>query len=257
MLKKMLKKIAKKFFNKSSVIKREGDFYLKEYNGIKIYSHDLDCINKVFNQVFNNHIYNFETQNESPLIIDAGSNIGLGVLYWKSKYPKSKIIAFEPSKLNFISLEKNVAENKLEDVICINKALSNENGVQQFTTNEKISGSLVLGKNLDSKYNVETVKLGEFLKNKVDLLKIDIEGAEKLIYEDVSEHINNVDNIFLEYHSFIDEGQYLSKYLRLFEDNHYRYFIEDEYKKKNHFVNNKVSLNQDMQLNIWAKKNGS
>lgn len=39
----------------------------------------------------------------------------------------------------------------------------------------------------------------------------------------------------------------------------YRYFIEDEYKKSNHFIklnssNNKISLNQDMQLNIWARR---
>jgi hypothetical protein len=58
--------------------------------------------------------------------------------------------------------------------------------------------------------------------------------------------------VFLEYHSFVNEPQYLSNYLNLFEENDFRYYIEGESFKDNHFIEKRVSLNQDMKLNIWA-----
>lgn len=235
-------------------IKLNGYFYCKDFEGLKIYSHNKACIERAFEQIFTRHVYNFNSKTEEPFIIDAGANIGMAVLYWKKRYPKAKIIAFEPSREAYKSLVKNVEANNLKDVICIDKALSNTNGTQKFTTNEVISGSLILEKDLANNYDVETTTLGEYLKDEVDFLKIDIEGAEKLIYDDVKTNIHNLNHVFLEYHSFINENQYLSKFLDLFEKNNFRYFIEGEYNKTNHFVEPKVSLNQDMQLNVWAKK---
>jgi len=235
-------------------VKKIGPYFCKDHEDLKIYTHDMACIDRAFNQIFINNVYNFNSTIEDPLIIDAGANIGLAVLYWKKKYPKAKIIAFEPSKLAYNSLLKNVEENELENITCINKALSDTEGIQNFTTNELISGSLNTDKDLPLKYEVQTTTLGQYLNQRIDFLKVDIEGAEKMIYEDVRKHISNLNYIFLEYHSFINESQYLSKYLQLFENNGYRYFIEGEYNKKNHFTKKKVSLNQDLQLNIWAQK---
>lgn len=254
MLNKLLNRFRKRKNLQKLEIKKQGEFHYKVFEKFKLYTHDLACITKVFRHIFERDIYNFTSNTDSPLIIDAGANIGLGVLYWKRKYPKSRIIAFEPSKKAYASLVKNVQENKLADVTCINKALSDKEGKQLFTTNEKISGSLIVEKNLESCYEVETIPLHKYLQQKVDLLKIDIEGAEKFIIEDIRNNIGNLDHIFLEYHSFVNDPQYLSKYLQMFEENGFRYFIEDEYKKTNHFINNSTELNQDMKLNIWAHR---
>ena len=254
--KKQLRKWFKKEKSKNNkfTFEKEGSLLYTNYMDFKIYTHDKACVKRAHKQIFENHVYNFNSKTEAPYIIDAGANIGLAVLYWKKKYPKAKIIAFEPSKLAFASLLANVKENHLTDVTCINKALSDSKGVQSFTTNEIISGSLVTEKNLEINYEVEITTLGEYLSTEVNFLKIDIEGAEKFIFKDIKENINNLNHVFLEYHSFVNEQQYLSKYLELFEKNSLRYFIEDEYKRNNHFVDEKISLNQDMQLNIWAKK---
>jgi FkbM family methyltransferase len=249
-LKKYIKKIIKR--QRADKVKKSGDYFFKDHDNLKIYTHDMACIDRAFNQIFKKNAYDFKCAVDNPVIIDAGANIGMGVLYWKAKYPKSTIIAFEPSKLAYDSLVKNVKENNLENVTCINKALSDVEGTQQFTTNELISGSLNTSKDLEFNYEVETTTLGKYLDQNIDFLKIDIEGAEKLIYEDVKKNISNLNYIFLEYHSFINEPQYLSKYLNLFEENGYRYYIEGEFSKDNHFVKKRVSLNQDMKLNIWV-----
>jgi FkbM family methyltransferase len=235
-------------------IEKVGDYFCKDYDDLRIYTHDVACIKRAFKQIFKKNAYDFNCSVDDPLIIDAGANIGLGVLYWKRKYPKAKIIAFEPSKLAYESLLKNVKENKLDNVTCINKALSNVEGTQQFTTNELISGSLNTYKDLPFNYEVETTTLGQYLDKKIDFLKIDIEGAERLIFDDIEKQILNLNYIFLEYHSFVNEPQYLSKYLNLFEDNGFRYYMEGGFSKVNYFVEERVTLNQDMQLNIWVSK---
>ncbi|MFT4015880.1 MAG: FkbM family methyltransferase [Agriterribacter sp.] len=252
----MFIRIIKKLRNRNSdlKIKKDENGYFMNHSDLKIFSHDIACIKGVFRHIFNREIYNFTADSNSPLIIDAGANIGLGVLYWKRKYPKARIIAFEPSMKAYDSLIKNVQENKLTDVTCVNKALSYQEGKQLFTTNEKISGSLIVEKNLESSYEVDTTPLHKYLQQKVDLLKIDVEGAEKFLIEDIRNNIANLNNIFLEYHSFVNDPQYLSKYLQLFEENGFRYFIEDEYKKTNHFIDKSAELNQDMKLNIWAQR---
>jgi FkbM family methyltransferase len=254
----MYNKIKNKLFGKNKIVKstliKEGDFYIKAYNDIIIYSHNVECIERTFKSIFEKNIYFFKSESDSPLIIDAGANIGMGVLYWKRLYPKSKIIAFEPSRMAYKSLLKNVEANNLTNVQCINKAVADKEGVLQFTTNEIISGSLVTEKNLKDNYEVDVTTLGKYIQENIDLLKIDIEGAEKFIFDDIKSNISFLNNIFLEYHSFINEKQYLSKYLTIFEENGFRYSIENENKQNNYFSNKKISLNQDMQLNIWATK---
>src|SRR5262245_40303470 len=42
--------------------------------------------------------YDFRTQDDEPLIIDLGANVGLSVWFFKSLYPRSRVIAFEPDK---------------------------------------------------------------------------------------------------------------------------------------------------------------
>jgi FkbM family methyltransferase len=249
-----LKKYLKSFFkrNPPNNIKKSGDYFFQEFGNLKIYTHDMACIDRAFNQIFKKHSYAFKCEVDNPVIIDAGANIGMAVLYWKTKYPKSIIIAFEPSKLAFDSLVKNVQENNLENVTCINKALSDAEGTQQFTTNEIISGSLNTSKDLEFNYKVDTTTLGKYLEQNIDFLKIDIEGAEKFVYKDIKKHISKLNYVFLEYHSFVNEPQYLSNYLNLFEENNFRYYIEGESFKDNHFIEKRVSLNQDMKLNIWA-----
>ena len=66
-------------------IKLNGDFYCKDFEGLKIYSHNKACIERAFEQIFTRHVYNFNSKTEEPFIIDAGANIGMAILYWKKR----------------------------------------------------------------------------------------------------------------------------------------------------------------------------
>lgn len=251
---KRKKKAAK---NQNEILETDKGFTMN-YHNFTIHSHELQCIKATKEQIFKNEIYRFNTENDKPFIIDAGANIGMAIFYWKNKYPNSKIIAFEPSREVYKTLMENITINNLKDVQVFPYALSDTEGESYFTTNEKISGSLVLEKDLAHTYKVQKVKLSDYLKEQtVDFLKIDIEGEEKKVFFEIATYLSNVRNLFIEYHSFIHEEQYLSRILSELENQGFRYYIEDDFKIPHPLTNDFNSLNQDMKLNIWAKRNSN
>jgi FkbM family methyltransferase len=162
-------------------------------------------------EIWGQDCYHFETSSNSPLIIDVGAHIGISVLYFKSLYPKSKILAFEPNPENLSYLKENILINGLEDIEVIPKAISKENTTKPFyidcTENHWNSNSSLIkgswnGKEKTEAINVQCVRLDRYLiGNSVECLKIDTEGTELQIIKSIKSILgNNVMNIFVEYH---------------------------------------------------------
>jgi FkbM family methyltransferase len=63
---------------------------------------------ETFKEIFFSNIYNTELPFEPKKIIDAGSNIGLASFFFRIKYPKSKIVAFEIETENYNTSIKNL-----------------------------------------------------------------------------------------------------------------------------------------------------
>lgn len=160
-------------------------------------------------EIWGEDIYYFETENESPIILDIGSHIGISVLYFKAVYPESNIFAFEPNSISFKYLEENIHRNNLNGIAAINKAIWKEKTKKELyidnTENEWNSNSSFLekswtGKEQTKKITVETTTLEEYLKDKVDMLKIDTEGSELTLIKAHEHLLKNVKNIAIEYH---------------------------------------------------------
>jgi predicted O-methyltransferase YrrM len=77
-----------------------------------------------FKDIFKNKIYHFNSQKREPLIIDAGSCIGMSILYFKHVYQDARIIGFEPDREIFKILQNNIKRNNLSKIELINAALS-------------------------------------------------------------------------------------------------------------------------------------
>ena len=245
-----------RFFKKRNIEKKFdkdlGLYRFKKDNKF-LYSNTHAHFDSYYKKIFVEEIYKFISETESPNIIDCGANIGLGVHFWKIEFPNSKIIAFEPDPVIFKALIKN-SEN-FSNIELVNKAVSNTVSTKKFSSNEKLSGSLNLTKKLDKVIEVNTVLLSTYINQKIHLLKIDIEGEENIVIPEIEQKLYLVENIFIEYHSFINQDQSLSKILRILEINGFRYYLESEVNKQHPFINNNAILNQDLQINIWAKKN--
>src|SRR5262249_21758755 len=67
-------------------------------------------------ELFDQELYRFLADGDSPRILDCGAGIGLGVCYFKKLYPQSEITAFEPDPQIFEILKRNCESWGAKDV---------------------------------------------------------------------------------------------------------------------------------------------
>tara|TARA_B100001121_G_C18622027_1_gene589841 strand:- start:93 stop:884 length:792 start_codon:yes stop_codon:yes gene_type:complete len=129
---------------------------------------------------------------KNPVILDIGANIGLFTKAFagSSRKPK-RIISVEPSTYVYEIL-KRVSRN-LPNVNCFQLAISDRKGFVNLNMPVKPSGSIRvglshIGKSEQKEHLTEKVKtntlddfINEHVKEKIDIVKIDVEGAEGLV----------------------------------------------------------------------------
>jgi FkbM family methyltransferase len=117
------------------------------------------------------------------VFIDIGANIGRYVIIVSKHLKSGSVIAIEPEKNNFEILKKNIGLNKLSNVILKNLACSDKVGKIYFYIDGFSSGGhSIKPKKGFRKIYVKTSRvdriLAELKIKRVDLIKIDVEGAE-------------------------------------------------------------------------------
>ncbi len=221
--------------------------------GKKILVPDRASLLFLVKKLFEFEIYRFKSDTKEPLIIDCGANIGLSVIYFKRLYPNAKIIAFEPDPKIFRYLEHNIASFGFERLELINKALWSDEAELEFYSEGADGGRIKEVGDREKIVKIKTEKLSKYLSQKVDFLKIDIEGAEYEVLNECKHLLNNVENIFVEYHSFAYKKQNLSEILKILEESGFRYYIEHIGVKSVHpFENISNYVGFDNQLNIFG-----
>ncbi len=146
-------------------------------------------------------INDFLPDNDEPVILDCGANIGYTVLNYKRQFPKARIIAFEPDPDILPYLHSNLTRNGADDVEVVEAAAWVSDGRASWFR-EGIDGSRIV-ENVGDVRNiitVPTVKLRRYLNRNVDLLKVDIEGAEFSLIPQLGEGLKRVKNILIECH---------------------------------------------------------
>jgi FkbM family methyltransferase len=174
--------------------------------GYKIFFFSYPTLINQFEEIFIYKSYRFESNTQNPLIFDCGSNIGISILYFKIFHPDSRIVAFEPDPENFRLLKKNIECNKLENVALHNYALGKEDGLCKLFNSPSGKGSLntsiYANEPKEIFINVRMKRLSSFIKEEIDFMKIDVEGAEGEIINDLSEagKLNSIKEMVIEYH---------------------------------------------------------
>ncbi len=180
-------------------------FVIRE--GMKIWFNDQFEFDVLWEEVFTNAIYDWKFETDSPCIIDAGANIGLATLYWTRKYQNAKIVCIEPSPVQATLLRKNLIKNQIEARV-IQKALTKTGEEVDFFEDQSwgVFSSILKGGFLGDRSSVvrkvESIKLSSLLNSKVDLLKLDIEGAETEVIIEAEANLGNVGGIVMEFHKF-------------------------------------------------------
>ena len=215
---------------------------------------DADTFFGSYHEIFVDEIYKFESHTSTPLIIDCGANIGLATIYFKLKYPKAQIIAFEPDPNIFKALSANIRSFGFDNVHCENKALSDVDGTLDFWLEGGHSGKIITPTADHVSSQVKAVRLKTILQEheKIEFLKIDIEGHETTLIPDIVAELSRVEFLFLEYHSFFDGEQTLDTILGHLKTAGFRYYIQQAYPKKFPFINREIFYDMDFMCNIFC-----
>lgn len=203
-------------------------------------------------EIWVKEIYDFKADNEQPYIIDCGANIGLSVLYFKYKYPDARVMAFEPDEQICNTLKKNVRTYDLSHVEVHQEAIWKADGEITFQQEGGFSGRIPINEEEGNIVRVKARRLKDLLNKPVDFLKIDIEGAEYEVLKDCSDTLQNVKNIFIEYHSHITQKQTLNEILTILTNSGFRYHIHEAYTQQKPFVQRELMLGMDLQLDIFG-----
>lgn len=165
----------------------------------------------LFEEIFVGAPYFFHSATDQPVIIDCGSNIGMSVLFFKKLYPAARVAAFEPDPATFELLKKNVTQNGLEHVELHRCALGERDETADFYRSREAGGLMMslMKERMDGvKLSVPVRRLSQFIDAEIDLLKLDVEGAEDQVLGDLaaSGKLARIRQIHLEYHHHIVAG---------------------------------------------------
>ena len=194
--------------------------------GFTVTGSDAGTLKYLFEEVFLRGDYAFDADSDAPLIIDCGANAGMAILYFKRRWPKARIIAFEANPQVFAFLEMNVRQNDLRDVGPHNVALADKPGMLAFFVNGHagtLTGSVRSDRGGSTRIEVPAETLSSHLvrlNGPVDAVKIDIEGAEWMVLRDLvsTSTLTRPERYLVEYHHRIaGEKSRLAEFLAPFE----------------------------------------
>lgn len=165
----------------------------------------------IFSEIFFRETYYLESTQAPIRVIDCGANIGLSLLYIKIRVPHAQVLCFEPNPAAFAVLKQNIVANNWGDAV---KAFPFALGKKKGSVDFYIDGGVASGsggstarfqKNKNqhlTSYPVEMDTLSHYISDNVDFLKIDIEGGEFDLLEELvnAEKLPFVQAVQLEYH---------------------------------------------------------
>jgi len=160
--------------------------------------------------------YEWECPNYPETIVDAGANIGLTSILYATRYPRARILAIEPECSNFEMLRKNT--ESYSNITAVHAALWKEDCHLQIVDP---GGDLwgFWGFRMEQRNELQELHhrgfargvtlahlMDEYSIDYIDLLKIDIEGAEKEVFESSASWIERVGAIVVELHDRFKPG---------------------------------------------------
>ncbi|SNS23806.1 methyltransferase, FkbM family [Belliella buryatensis] len=148
----------------------------------------------------------------------------------------------EPNPVIFRLLEKNIKDNNLTNITLFNCCLSNKEGFEDFffenESTNNLSGSIYETRGNEFQVKVKSIKLSSIMKDELfDLIKIDVEGAERQIFQDLVENdkIKLSDSYFIEYHHHSNMENVFSEMISFFETKGFKFNLRSVFKKPTSF----------------------
>ena len=166
---------------------------------------DLSSFCPQWHDIFVEGAVDFQTAAAAPRILDCGSNVGLASLFFKRRFPGARVTAYEADPALCAMTKKNLARNGAGDVGVVHAALWTSNGDVTFRSEGSDSGMIdgLSGTIPGRSVTVPSLRMRDILeRERIDLLKLDIEGAEDAVLADCEPVLDRVHAIVMDLHEF-------------------------------------------------------
>lgn len=143
-----------------------------------------------FDQIFAVREYDVDLPFSPKTIIDAGANVGYAAIFFAQEYPGATIISIEPEPTNFELLQENT--QSYDNIIALQNALHNVSGEKVVVQDEGYGKWGYITKRMEGSTEnqtntVQTIAIHDIMTqydfDTLDIVKIDIEGFEKELFE--------------------------------------------------------------------------
>lgn len=153
-------------------------------------------------------IMNEISKIDGSVFIDIGANIGIFPILLTKKF--RTIIAIEPEPSNYKILVSNTTA-LANNITCMEVAISNSNSIMKFFLSGSLTHSLIQDNTIQEFIEVETMTLESLLSKmnieSVDIVKVDVEGAEWMVLEGAKNIMGQIRNWVIELHDWSREQE--------------------------------------------------
>jgi FkbM family methyltransferase len=140
-------------------------------------------MNKHIEKIFQGE-YDVPYQHSNPTILDIGGNIGAFAIWANKKWSNAKIYSYEPIKNNFNLLKENTKD--IDSVMAMNLAVGSKSETRRMHYGLNNIGECSFYQGIEQIADGEDVSVvSASILPKADIVKIDTEGAEIEILENI------------------------------------------------------------------------
>lgn len=217
---------------------KELNRYIQKENKQYIYVDRQPCWNCTFDKLLSN-VKNicckYYTPQNGDIVIDVGAGVGTEVIVFnKFVGDKGRIFAIEPHPQTALSLLRLVDLNRCKNISIHQIAIDSKTDFACIEDRDLHVANSIIEKGQNC-YKIKTMTLDDFIKeqsiNRIDFLKVNIEGAEERMIEGMKETIKITQHIAVSCHDFIENNltnRIKSKVAVFLEQNHFNIYFSDD-----------------------------
>lgn len=212
---------------KGNTTRTAGRSELRGYGYDMQYPDRLVWIHQVY-EIVCCDVYGARRLPADPFIVDIGANVGTFSLYARWVRPGARITAVEPMNENLDYLRRNLARCEGSTVNIVAAAAGAAEGVANVAGPTSDSAGIDVGEGQET----PVIPASQLLDRHVDLLKIDVEGAEVDVLKGASDALRCVDRIVLEYHQYRQRPNELPGIMQLLAEREFDRFRIFDYARR-------------------------
>jgi FkbM family methyltransferase len=193
------------------------------WQGTALQYSDAPAVLSQLSEILLGGCYDFNSTKPSPRILDCGAHVGIGVRRWREQFPTANITAFEADPEIASLLKQNLKHLNDQQTKVVHAAAWVSNGSIGFKRTGADNGHV----SAQSTDLIPSRDLSEFCSEPIDLLKLDIEGAEEAVLNhlDKTGALNNVQRLICEWHEWTTASPTLHRALERLVANGFVYRI--------------------------------